>query len=79
MACASPLLDTAEVISAKTQMLDNLLEIEVAYSLLKEEEGGTSDPLDAHYHKLKTDLEVGLVSILIAELHCACLWLIRPS
>ena len=55
-----PLLDTVEVISAKTQMLDNLLEIEVAYSLLKQEEGSaTSDPLDAHYRKLKTDLEVG--------------------
>lgn len=57
-----PVLDTNELIAAKTQMLDNLLEIEVAYSLLKqgegEEEGGGKDPLDLHYEKLKTDIEV---------------------
>ncbi|XP_074645175.1 poly [ADP-ribose] polymerase 1-like [Tubulanus polymorphus] len=52
-----PLLDTADVIKAKTEMLDNLLEIEVAYSLLK---GGNKgkDPIDAHYAQLKTDMEV---------------------
>ncbi len=55
-----PVLDSNELIAAKTQMLDNLLEIEVAYSLLKQEEGpaGEKDPLDLHYQKLKTDLEV---------------------
>ena len=40
-------------------MLDSLLDIEVAYSLLK---SGTSDetkdPLDINYEKLQTDLEV---------------------
>ena len=40
-------------------MLDNLLDIEVAYSLLKDEKKG--DPIDANYEKLKTDMEVGLL------------------
>ncbi len=55
-----PVLDTEELITAKTQMLDSLLEIEVAYSLLKQDEGvkGEKDPLDVHYEKLRTDLEV---------------------
>lgn len=38
-------------------MLDNLLEIEVAYSLLKGGDAG-EDPIDAHYKKLKTEMEV---------------------
>ena len=37
-------------------MVDSLLEIEVAYSLLQEEL--TGDPVDTNYHKLKTDLKV---------------------
>jgi poly [ADP-ribose] polymerase len=52
-------LDNEEIIKAKTMMVDNLLEIEVAYSLLKQEEGGgAKDPLDRHYEQLKTDMEV---------------------
>ncbi len=40
-------------------MLDNLLEIEVAYSMLKSgDEGSVKDPLDTHYEKLKTDIKV---------------------
>ena len=54
-----PMLDDEEIIRTKTQMLDNLLEIEVAYSLLKEEGDTAKDPLDTNYEKLKTDLEVG--------------------
>ena len=56
--CKPPLLDSEEIIRTKTMMLDNLLEIEVAYSLLKEEGGSGKDPLDAHYDKLKTDIQV---------------------
>ncbi|KAL5008566.1 hypothetical protein ScPMuIL_014147 [Solemya velum] len=52
-----PMLDTAEVIKMKTEMLDNLLEIEVAYSMLKGGDEG-EDPIDAHYKKLKTDFKV---------------------
>ena len=36
-------------------MVDSLLEIEVAYSLLQEEQKG--DPIDSNYSKLKTDLQ----------------------
>ena len=42
-------------------MLDNLLEIEVAYNLLQTaDEGGDKgkDAFDAHYEKLKTDITV---------------------
>ncbi|MEQ2178721.1 hypothetical protein GOODEAATRI_017041, partial [Goodea atripinnis] len=44
---------------AKVEMLDNLLDIEVAYSLLR---GGAQDnehdPIDINYEKLKTKIEV---------------------
>lgn len=55
-----PPLDNEEIIKIKTQMVDNLLEIEVAYSLLKQKggEGEAKDPLDVHYEQLKTDMEV---------------------
>ena len=45
-------------------MLESLLEIEVAYSLLKSgggddaDGGDAKDPIDAHYDKLKTDIAV---------------------
>ncbi|XP_062619939.1 poly [ADP-ribose] polymerase 1-like [Saccostrea cucullata] len=51
-----PLLNSAEIIKAKTEMLDNLMELEVAYSLLKGGDAG-EDPIDNHYKKLKTDME----------------------
>lgn len=54
-----PLLDNVDYIQAKVQMLDNLLDIEVAYSLLR---GGTDDaekdPIDVKYEKVKTDIKV---------------------
>lgn len=53
------LLDTAEAIKTKTEMLDNLLEIEVAYSLLRGGDGG-EDPIDSHYKKLKCNIQVRL-------------------
>ena len=46
-------------------MVDNLLEIEVAYSLLQDEQ--TGDPIDTNYHKLKTDVQVVFF----------CLWQMR--
>jgi len=41
-------------------MLDNLLEIEVAYNLLQstDENANNLDPIEAHYKKLKTKMEV---------------------
>lgn len=47
-------------LQAKIGMLDNLMEIEVAYNLIatNSEEDKGKDPIDAHYQKLKTDIEV---------------------
>lgn len=55
-----PLLETEEVITTKTLMLDNLMEIEFAYSILKSEDEGDKekDPLDVHFEKLHTDMTV---------------------
>ena len=52
------ILDRIDLIKSKTEMIDNLLEIEVAYSMLR----GTNDeenehPIDAHYKKLKCHLQ----------------------
>ncbi|XP_062502234.1 poly [ADP-ribose] polymerase 1-like isoform X2 [Corticium candelabrum] len=48
-----PLLDSEDIIKMKTEMLDNLLDIEIAYSLSK-----SADNLDEQYKRLKTDIEV---------------------
>jgi len=56
-----PLLDNPDLVKSKISMLDNLLEIEVAYNLLNagdDEESKGKDPIDKHYAKLKTDMEV---------------------
>ncbi|XP_059610160.1 poly [ADP-ribose] polymerase [Phlebotomus argentipes] len=60
-----PILDTVEEIQSKITMLDNLMEIEVAYSLLKggklkEASASASavNPIDSHYDQLKTELVV---------------------
>ena len=48
------------VLQQKLEMLDSLMEIEIAYSMLKtksDTEGGVH-PLDAHYAKLNTHIEV---------------------
>uniref|UniRef100_A0A1B6HKG9 Poly [ADP-ribose] polymerase n=2 Tax=Homalodisca liturata TaxID=320908 RepID=A0A1B6HKG9_9HEMI len=56
-----PLLDNVEIIKSKLEMLESLLELEVAYSLMKS--SGTGDgessvhPVDIHYHKLNADIE----------------------
>nr|XP_045597735.1 poly [ADP-ribose] polymerase 1-like isoform X1 [Procambarus clarkii] len=55
-----PLLDDLDLIKTKIGMLDNLSEIEVAYNLLTSEDDGDkdADPIDKHYHKLKTKMDV---------------------
>ncbi|XP_060704555.1 poly [ADP-ribose] polymerase 1 [Hemiscyllium ocellatum] len=54
-----PLLNNEDYIQAKVQMLDSLLDIEVAYSLLQ---GGKEDdaknPIDVNYEKLHTQIKV---------------------
>jgi len=42
----------------KTEMLDNLLEIEIAYNMLKADGDKSKDQLDMYYEKLKTDIQV---------------------
>ena len=39
-------------------MLDNLLEIEIAYSMLKVGDDKAKDPIDIHYENLKTSIQV---------------------
>ncbi|XP_016353305.1 poly [ADP-ribose] polymerase 1-like isoform X1 [Sinocyclocheilus anshuiensis] len=54
-----PLLNNTDYIQQKVQMLDNLLDIEVAYSLLRGGvEDNKKDPIDINYEKLKTKIEV---------------------
>ena len=46
-------------LQAKVEMLDNLLDIEVAYSLLRGgSDDSSKDPIDVNYEKLKTDIKV---------------------
>jgi hypothetical protein len=52
------LLDNLELIKSKTDMLNNLLDIEIAYNLLKDSSDGSDDPIDQHYKKLKCEIEV---------------------
>ncbi|CAF0966371.1 unnamed protein product [Rotaria sordida] len=52
------ILDNADLIQSKTQMIDNLLDIEIAYSMLKgSSEGNNEHPIDVHYKKLKCPIE----------------------
>ena len=56
-----PILRDPDYVKSKISMLDSLLEIEVAFNLLKSEEKENSkekDPIDAHYEKLKTKIQV---------------------
>lgn len=57
-----PLLDSLETIKTKSRMLDDLLKLEVAYSLMKT---GDSDVnlLDEHYKKLKNRIEVRILNL----------------
>ncbi|ESN96355.1 hypothetical protein HELRODRAFT_95414 [Helobdella robusta] len=54
-----PLLDNEDIIKTKVAMLDNLLEIEVAYNLLiSGSKAGVTGDVDDNYNKLKTDIAV---------------------
>ncbi|XP_076289314.1 poly [ADP-ribose] polymerase-like [Lasioglossum baleicum] len=52
------ILDTAEAIHAKCEMLDALLEMKITYRLLHTEETLSENPLDAHYKQLNADIKV---------------------
>lgn len=49
-------------------MLDNLLDIEVAYSLIKET-SDSEDPLDSYYKKLKTHIKVSFHFLFVKFYH----------
>ncbi|XP_046454174.1 poly [ADP-ribose] polymerase 1-like, partial [Daphnia pulex] len=54
-----PVLSDNEIIKSKLEMLESLVEIEVAFSLLKAGDAvKDKDPIDAHYEKLNTEIEV---------------------
>ncbi|XP_046383121.1 poly [ADP-ribose] polymerase [Ischnura elegans] len=54
-----PLLNSEELIKSKIEMLESLMEIEIAYNLMKSYDGDSSKhPVEHHYEKLKTDIEV---------------------
>lgn len=53
-----PLLDNLEFIKKKTEMLESLLEIELAYEILQSGAEKEGSPIDTHYEALKTEIEV---------------------
>jgi poly [ADP-ribose] polymerase 1 len=53
----APIIDTLEMIQTKRDILDNLIEVEIAYSMLQQDTGNELNPLDAHYEQLKTELK----------------------
>jgi poly [ADP-ribose] polymerase 1 len=54
----APIINSVEAIQAKREMVDSLLEIEIAYSLLNDDKNDSDEvnPIDSHYEKLKTDM-----------------------
>lgn len=53
----APIIDTLEMIQNKREILDNLIEVEIAYSMLQQDTDDKLNPLDAHYEQLKTELQ----------------------
>ncbi|PSN54639.1 Poly [ADP-ribose] polymerase [Blattella germanica] len=55
-----PLLNNEEIIKQKLDMLESLMEIEIAYNMLKTKSEGDDEmhPIDVHYKKLNTSIEV---------------------
>jgi len=79
---APPIISNREMIATKTQMLDNLLEIEIAYNIIKMENdeidaGNRLDPIDLHYEKLNCLMEIldkntnefNIISTYVANTH----------
>lgn len=54
-----PIIHTEEVIRNKIEMIESLMEIELAYSMLTDKTANNEkNPIDAHYHQLNTVMEV---------------------
>ena len=54
-----PLIDNEEMIKSKMDMLEALLDIEMAYEMINSTDESTKnmDPIDHHYHKLNATIE----------------------
>lgn len=52
------IISTEEEIKVKTEMLESLMEMEIAYNLLNIKTDETKHPIDAHYEQLKADIDV---------------------
>lgn len=52
----APIIDTLEMIQHKREILDNLIEFEIAYSMLNEDVDDNLNPIDSYYEHLKTEL-----------------------
>lgn len=52
-----PILDTLEAINEKIQMLDSLMEIELAYNMLNTDTDENKNPIDGHYEQLKAEIQ----------------------
>lgn len=52
----APVIDTNDLVAKKTEMLESLLEVELAYGLLNAETDDEKSPIDGHYEQLKTDI-----------------------
>lgn len=52
-----PIIDKVEMVTAKTEMLESLMEMEFAYGLLKTETDDSVSPIDGHYKQLNTELQ----------------------
>ena len=54
-----PILNELTLIKEKADMLNSLMDIEIAYNILKTgSSDDKEDPIDAHYHKLHCNMEV---------------------
>lgn len=51
-----PIIDSIEAVSAKSEMLENILKMETIYSFLEGENGEKMHPLDACYRKLNAEI-----------------------
>ncbi|XP_043465217.1 poly [ADP-ribose] polymerase [Leptopilina heterotoma] len=52
------IISTEEEIKAKSEMLESLIEMEIAYNLLHVKSDSTVHPIDAHYEQLKSEIDV---------------------
>lgn len=53
----APVISSLEMIKNKREMIESLLEIEIAYSMLQEDINDELNPLDCRYEQLKTELK----------------------